>query len=349
MDPPARSWRVSVGAAATPFLAVGLLILVLAAGEVIARSAIVRRCLPAPSVGSPSRLFEVQRADLAALSAAESGVDCIFLGNSLVLFGIDPAAFASEFAAHTGTPVRCFNFAVSAVSASQVAPIAHILAQDYRPRWLIYGLTKRDFNAGDDALPIESMAWVRYRMGEPSLDGWLAEHSLLYGYSLMAAGIGRADDPSGRLRRGYFAAAPATILGEDDLEPAKALLLHQVELPDSEERMHALEHLFDLRSSGLGIVLVEMPVHLAPTQWPQAATIANAAVMDRVKRNAGAAAVPVWTTPPELIPPDGWLDLWHLNEKGAAAFSRWLGERAAAAVQHGEIPSLTSTASPPPA
>src|SRR5215472_7961600 len=183
----ARSWRVSAAAAATPLMAVGLLVVVLAAGEIVARSEIVRGSLPAPSVGSPSRLLEIQRADLAALSEAEGGVDCIFLGNSLVLFGVDPAAFASELATRTGTPVRCFNFAVGAMSASQVAPIARILAEDYRPRWLIYGVTKRDFNAGDDAPAIESIPWVRYRLGEPSLDGWLAQHSLLYGYSLMAA------------------------------------------------------------------------------------------------------------------------------------------------------------------
>jgi hypothetical protein len=353
MDSTARLWRVSAGAAATPILALGLLVVVLATAEVMARSAIVRGSLPAPSIGSPSRLLEVQRAGLAAQSEAEGGVDCVFLGNSLVLFGVDPAAFASEFAARTGTPVRCFNFAVSALSVSQVAPIARILAEDYRPRWLIYGLTKRDFNAGDDGPAIESIPWIRYRLGEPSLDGWLAQHSLLYGYSLMAAtrdGVtGGADDFTGRLRRGFFPVAPASILREADVERARVLLLHQVELPESEERMRALEELFELRSSGVRIVLLEMPVHLAPTQWPPAATIAYAAVIDRVKRRAAAEGVPFWTSPPELIPSDGWFDLWHLNTKGAEAFSRWLGERAASAVQHGEIPSLGSAGSPPPA
>ena len=313
----------------------------------------VRGSLPAPSIGSPSRLLEVQRAGLATQSDAEGGVDCVFLGNSLVLFGVDPAAFASEFAARTGTPVRGFNFAVSALSVSQVAPIARILAEDYRPRWLIYGLTKRDFNAGDDGPAIESMPWIRYRLGEPSLDGWLAQHSLLYGYSLMAAtrdGVTEAaDDNTAHLRRGFFPVAPATILREADVERARALLLYQAGLPTSEERIGALEALFALRSSGLGIVLLELPVHLAPAQWPPAATIASAAIMDRVKERAAAEGVPLWTSPPELIPPDGWFDLWHLNTKGAEAFSRWLGERAASAVQNGEIPSLGSAGSPPPA
>jgi hypothetical protein len=334
-------------------MAVGLLVVVLAVGEVISRSEIVRDSLPAPSVGSPSRLLEIQRAGLAALSEAEGGVDCIFLGNSLVLFGVDPAAFASAFAARTGTPVRCFNFAVSATSPSQVAPIARILAEDYHPRWLIYGLTKRDFNAGDDAPAIESIPWVRYRLAEPSLDGWLAQHSLLYGYSLMAAArygaTAGADDPSRHLRRGFYPAAAATILDEENVERARALLLRQVELPASEERMRALDDLIALRSSGISVALLEMPVHLSPARWPRAATIGNAAVMDRVKQRASAAGVPFWTPPPELIPADGWLDLWHLNAKGAEVLSRWLGERVASTVQHGEFPSLETTASPPPA
>src|SRR4051812_20845734 len=115
MDSTARSWRVSAASAATPLLAVAVLCVGAAAGELIARSATVRGYLPAPSVGSPSRLLEVQRAGLAALSETEGGVDCIFLGNSLVLFGVDPAVFAQEFAARTDTPARCFNFGVSAV------------------------------------------------------------------------------------------------------------------------------------------------------------------------------------------------------------------------------------------
>jgi hypothetical protein len=253
--------------------------------------------------------------------------------------------------ARTGTPARCFNFAVSGASVAQVAPIARILAEDYRPQWLFYGITKRDFNAGADAPAIESTPWVRYRLGEPSLDGWLAQRSLLYGYSLMlaarGAGTRRADEPTVQLRRGFRPAAPEPMLREADVERAKALMLPHLEQPASEERMRALDALFELRSSGLNIVLLEMPVSLPRAQWPPAAAIAMTALMDRVKRRADVRAVPVWTPPLDLIPPDGWSDVWHLNATGAETFSRWLGERAAWALQHGEIPSLGSAGPPP--
>src|SRR5262249_1744410 len=119
----------------------------------------------------------------------------------------------------------------------------------------------------------------------------------------------------------------------------------QIELPESEEQMAALEELFRLRSRGVAVVLFEMPVHLTPTEWPPAQALVYARAMDRVRLRAQREGVPFWTARPELIPPDGWVDLWHLNARGAETFSRWLGERAAAAVHSGELPALGGAAS----
>jgi hypothetical protein len=352
MQSTARLWRVSTAAGVTPLWAVGSLLLGLAVGEIAARSPYVRSQLAAPSVGSPSRLLELQRAALDTQAMAEGGVDCIFLGNSLVLFGIDPAAFASAYGARMDTAVRAFNFAVPGTAVSQMAPIARILHEDYRPRWLIYGMTKRDFNAATNGPAIEAIPWVRYRLGALSIDGWLAEHSLLYGYVLQmvaaAASTGPGDDAFARtLRRGFHPAVAATIFDDAQITRAMELVNRQVALRDDSSQLLALDDLLQLGPSGTTIALVEMPVHLATADWPAAAVNAYAEAMEPVKRRARAAGVPFWTAPPDLIPPDGWVDLWHLNAIGAEAFSRWLGEHAATAVRSGELPPLGPVAPAP--
>ena len=55
-----------------------------------------------------------------------------------------------------------------------------------------------------------------------------------------------------------------------------------------------------------------------------------------MRAEASRAHAPFWRkTSWELIPNDGWVDVWHLNGRGARAFSRWLGDRVGISVRSG--------------
>jgi hypothetical protein len=338
----ARGWRVAAAAFTTPLLALILLSAVVALAEIAARSGYFQTYLPAPSVGSPSRMLDLQLAKVEALVRTEGGIDCLFLGNSLALYGLDPDAFAGAFEAQAGQRPRCFNFAVPGIAASGMVAIAGILARDHRPGLMIYGVTPRDFNDAADAPAVETIPWVRYRSGVVTLDGWLAEHSYAYRYYLTVAG-GHLHDPSSLRKfaagapRGFYANTTAAVFDQAAFERARRLVSGQMEHAASDVQLQALDGLLELRGTDVQVLLVELPLHLPVAEWSPAAAATYRRVMDRVQRRALAAAVPLWTPPPDLVPADGWIDLWHLNARGAAIFSRWLGERAARAVATGEL------------
>jgi len=330
--------------------AFALLGLILASGEIAARSAFVRSHLGAPSVGSPSPLFDLQLAKLNALVDREGGIDCLFLGNSMVLFGLDPDAFDAAYEARTGQTLRSFNFAIGGITVSGVAAMARILAEDYHPWLIIYGLTARDFSAIADAPSIEATPWVRYRRGDSSVDGWLTDHSQLFRYFLRygwqtqpATKLGQPDFAA-RAPRGFYPFAPATIFDAAAFDKARGLLSAQLRRDVSEQQRAALNTVLQVSDTGVQLVILEMPVHLDRSQWPEEATASYQRLMEEVRQAARGTATPIW--PPietQLVPEDGWFDVWHLNGRGASVVGRWLGERVAAAVQAGELSRPDST------
>ena len=56
------------------------------------------------------------------------------------------AVSTEEAEARTGRRLRSFNFGVGGITVSSTAAIARILAEDYHPWLIIYGLTARDFS-----------------------------------------------------------------------------------------------------------------------------------------------------------------------------------------------------------
>ncbi|MGD9763856.1 MAG: hypothetical protein AB7V27_09105 [Candidatus Binatia bacterium] len=352
MESAGRVWHVRAAALATPLVALALVALVLAASEIAARWGTLRARLPPPSVGSPSRHLELQLAGLDAFARSAGGIDCIFLGNSLVLLGLDPNAFDAAYEARSGTRLRSFNFAVNGITASGVAALARILAEDYRPWLIIYGLTMRDFSRAAEAPAIDAMPWVRYRRGAPSVDGWLVEHSLAYRYFLLyawhapSASDHRTVDVA--TARGFYPVVPATIFDAAQIAQAQGLVSYQLRSGAAEQQLAALTTLFRVRDAGTQLVILEMPVHLDLSHWPADAVTTYQQVMDRVRQSARPSGTPVWAAVgPQQLPEDGWFDLWHMNARGAAAFSRWLAERVAAAAEAGELTHPHDRRAPP--
>ena len=145
-----RTWQATASVTRTPVLALAMLVVFALSCELAARIPLVRSRLHPPGVGSPSRPFELQLARLDAFVASQGGVDCIFVGSSLALLGFDPDAFSAAYRRRTGRRIRCFDFGVPALTASSVGAIARILAEDYHPWLLIYGIGARDLSAAAD-------------------------------------------------------------------------------------------------------------------------------------------------------------------------------------------------------
>jgi hypothetical protein len=115
----------------------------------------------------------------------------------------------------------------------------------------------------------------------------------------------------------------------------------------SDAQIHALEGVLALQAAGIQVALVELPLHLPLAQWPPEAAAAYRRVMQRVDRRAIDVGVPLWTPPGDLIVGDAWVDVWHLNARGAVAFSQWLRDRAARAVDSGELRAPARAFAPP--
>lgn len=345
MDRKNRILQMSLAAVKTPALALGILAFVLAGGELAARSAFVRSRLGPPSVGSRARILDLQLAKLDELTAREGGMDCIFLGNSLVLFGLDPDSFSAAYEANAGSRLRTYNFSVPGIPVSGNAALAHILVEDYRPRLLIYGVTSRDFSNIADGLAIESIPWVRHRMGVASVDGWLVEHSRAYGYFLLSASeLPAATERATRsfsphAPRGFFGFVAAAKFDAAAFARAMDLLSLVLDRGVAPAQMSALGTLLKVRDNGTQLVFLEMPVRVDLSDWSAADAARYEKLMSEVRRALRDTGAPLWSPPAaRLLPADGWTDLWHLNARGAEAFSRWVGERLAAAVSAGELP-----------
>jgi hypothetical protein len=338
-----RSWQVSRAAFVTPALALTLVAFVLSAAEIVARLPSVRDWLHPPSVGSTSRRFELQLDGLGRYAAA-GRPDCIVIGNSTVLLGVDPSALSAAYRARTGRDLRCFSFGVAGMSASAVGAIAPILLDDYRPWLLIYVSSVRDVGQSVDGPLLASMPWVRYRRGDLSVDGWLTEHSAAFRYYLLyRQWLDPSRWPAARSRgattaAGFLRAERRLPLSEALWARVQRAYTETTRQSPSQTELEGFSRLLDLRSSATQIVVVEAPAHERLRRWARHTSAFYGDAIGRMRQAARRRRIPFWRVAAwRVIPTDGWTDFVHLNGPGAARFSEWMGTRLAAAVREGRI------------
>jgi hypothetical protein len=185
--PNQQTLRLSAPFGQTLALAGAILLLLIATSEAALRLPAVQERLSAPSLGNRHRLLEIQLHHLRAFARQEGHVHCIVLGNSMVWLDFDPSAFARAYREATGQDMRCYNFGIDGLPASAAGALAEIVVREFRPAVLIYGTDARDYAVprdAPDAVAILDMPWLRYRHGDFSPEGWLYDHSYLYGYRL---------------------------------------------------------------------------------------------------------------------------------------------------------------------
>lgn len=325
-------------------VAVALAAFVAVAGEAVSRTAIVRSLLPTPSVGCGQPQLDAKVALLDDHVAGGGPVEGLFFGSSMVYRGIDPLVVAEAFEQASGRGLRSFNFGLGGLSETGEEPLAKIVVDRFRPRWLVVGASP--FGLDDErgvALTERLLAnpWVRHHHGEPSLDGWLVDRSSAFRAWLgvrfwLLEPMSRAD----RLKiRGMMEGMKASGYGLSessrlpDLDEKTLAYFSGYEL--SSAHVESLARLLRLRDE-VRVVLVEVPVHASVVHRFGRGDEAYRRGLDAIEEVAAAAGVPFWRYPPDRpIPPEGWADYTHMNRTGAAIYSRWLGERLAAAEREG--------------
>jgi len=347
---PSASRQVTPAAFLTPALACLLLVLAAGIAELVARTEAVRAALGAPSVGSPSRLFEQQLDSLDRYAASEQRLDCIVLGNSTALMGVDPDALSRAYHERMGHGLRCFTFGVAGMTASAAGAVAPILVERHRPWLLIYAASVRDVGQSVDGPLLASTPWVQYRQGTFSLAGWLTEHSAAFRWYLLYR---QWVDPvrwrvaSGPLRTtpaGFMRFDPGMALSPALWEQTQCTYAEIINQPPSQLELAGFSRLLELSGNGTQVVVVEAPVHETLRGWTRHVNDFYANATAHMRQAVRQQRVPFWRVATwRVVPAEGWADFVHLNPRGAARFSEWLGARIAAAVQKGRLKAPHAT------
>lgn len=323
-----------------------VLALLLGAAEILARTERFQSLLTAPAMGS--RHFELgwKLALLEMLSNREAPIECIAIGSSMVDLGFDPQAFAAGFKGSTGQDIRCFNFGIDALPAAGSAALAGILVKDYRPGILIYGTDARDYSVAreaEDTVVVLDSAWVRYRTGHFSVEGWLLEHFYLYRYRDILSLLARFNFEDAR-RSGSrlneqmtsYGFTPYSTVGTYVYDPPNPKdesfqinyyfrLLSDYEM--REENLSGLEQIFNENGPSTRVIVVEMPVPAGYFYFFENGKDDYDRFIKQIASLAEGNVPFLQTTLLDPIPEDGWVDYSHLNRKGASVFSGWLGEK----------------------
>jgi hypothetical protein len=331
---------------ATPFggtflRALLYLILFCAALEGFARTPAASSLFPRESYGTSHPHFEVQLRRLRDRVAAGETVDCIFIGNSQVLFGLQPAVVEQAYREQSGRSLHCQNFGLGGLTPRTAGPLARVLIKNFHPALIVFETGVLDYSTsnmeGTDA-SIMSSPWMQYQLGTFSVDGWLYEHSQAF---RLVFGIDRAINAIEEEHTDIAADGHAVLFGqsetplEDQLKRFEASL-DVLEITD--RHVAGLKNLLALHSNQVQIVLIETPTHPAFYATKRKVRNLYPDFENMLAFQAAQAGVPLWLTRETLeFPQENWHDLAHLNDEGSTLFSREFGRFLAAV-----YPSQTS-------
>jgi len=344
-ETPTRSLKIERSLGSALWRGLLLLVILLAAAEGLARTSWVQQRLEVASLGNYHYQFEIKWFQLQRYVRAHDGVDVIFLGSSLVNSGIQPEEVNQAYVEASGGPaLRIFNFGVEGLTVQPNSVVARLLVESFHPKTLIFGTEIRDYAANNGVETAEkflSDPWVRYRMGEFNLRGWLAEHSAAARYFLAYRNWMTwdfAENHSQVIRRtnaltedGYDVENRVADRDQLDVDPsnpedAEALQIFAGFQID-EGRLENLRSLLDLQQeTGVRVLVVEMPVTPQFYQFFEQGIAAHEEFLQVVSSEVeagGGLFTPALTE--DQLPENGRSDRVHLSKYGAAVFSRTLG------------------------
>ena len=316
------------------------------AAELASRAEALVGRLPAETVGGGLVQLDRKLAFLRELIGREGPVDCLFLGSSQVYRSVDPEIVDSALRQAGGEGFRSFNFGLGGMSETSEAQIARILLEKFQPKLVVIGASSYGLYERKDRDQFEShlvtSPWYRYHRGEFTAEGWLSDRSAAFrrfrGYQFWRDLPAETRQKLGQVVQGMTASGYGrSEAGEfRGIDRGAARDLRQFEV--SPDRLSALGELLRLRSPGLEVLVVEVPVSETTLQHFGDGKADHQRALDEIEKVTARYGVPFWRYPADrAIPEDGWADFIHLNRIGSTTYSRWLGEQLLEAVRDGRL------------
>jgi hypothetical protein len=271
------------------------------------------------------RRFDTHLVQINDLASEQGGIDCIVIGSSMVFRGIDPQVFQDAFEMSNDQEVTCFNFGTPQLTAEIAYMLAEVLISEFKPKFLIYGTSARDYSdaaGGEDAellyQYLDNHLWTQTDY-EPIIDSEMMQSSK-YGF-----------EPKDGLLQNPF------------LIPQKSHPFY-AQFSDFEismDHLDGLGRLLELRQQGMDIIVVELPVPINTYGFfYDESSIAKQEFIEPLRdyvESRGGLFLESTFQDPSIIPIDGWADWLHLNHDGAIIFSTWLGEMISQIISMGDI------------
>jgi hypothetical protein len=333
------------------------LLMFLGAGEFLARSDIYQEKLSFPDWGGSHYNLSHQLRKLQEVARQNGKVECIFLGNSMVMRGFDPLAFHNAYQNTTGENLWCFNFGVDGLPTMPAGILAEILVEDYQPQILLYGIDPRDLAVPVDAQDtkvILDMDWVRYRQGNLSIMGFLRQHSyfvrelnnlhrmLYFEFRIKSHQL---SDQALADYYGFFGDPSVGVFvneSPDHNDPRSPIQYYFSILSDYQmlpKNMDGLEQILQLTQSSVKVLLIELPVPSTYMDFFGNGKRDYDRYLQRVQEKAQLYNVPIQGAPTNnVLHFEHWVDYSHLNVRGARVYSTWLGRELGKTNLSGESP-----------
>jgi hypothetical protein len=327
-------------------LAVLWIALIAIAIEIPSRVAAIESRLPAQGFGSAHRQFEIQLDRLITRAEHESA-DCIVIGNSHILRGIDPQSIEAVYHAQTGGDLHCQNFGLRGTSMELNGKLASVLAREFQPNVIIVGFAFIDADptlVGKGDRNILNSPWVKYQLGETfNIEGLIIDNLYSYRYYL---GINSTYFSNVQLLDADGAEFDSNIQ-PNGFNPSSSLFDPLNVPPDREteirsafssiriaaESILGLEAIFALEDQGLEVIMVEMPVSPYVIDLSPKIAERRAEFIRAIDAISGQQPIIFWQTQGlSELTAESWSDHNHLNQSGAETFSRWLGAQLSQAV-----------------
>ena len=352
----------------TLFLAFIIFSVLVLSLEILARMPQVQARIPFQAYGSNHVQFESQLRNLDAFVLEHGAPDCLILGNSQSLRGIDPPALMDAYRQQTGVDLNCYNFSVVGANVATTLRFSEIMIDRFDLDLIILGTNFLDYTEEQeyrwDKRFLEN-DWIAYQLGEWSLRGWLLSHShafriltfVSYGapnglnFTKVEKDIQKWNEQL--TADGHGKSNTIFDLAEEVKPGAVNNFLDQFgDFSLSSLNLTSLEAIIQLaQGQDIQILLVEMPYHPSLIEFTDESGDAHPEILrvktfiqqvdEQLQIIADRNQVPYWKTSDlDIFPENGWHDRYHLNQVGSQVFSRWLAGKIAQAVDDGEIKRL---------
>jgi hypothetical protein len=325
---------------ATLWLALLFLFIIAAGAEIFFRSDFAVRHLPAPSYGIGHQNIDLKFAQMVELRRQGSLPECVLIGSSMIDTSINPDIFTQAFEENSGQEIGCYNFGIGGFNLPSAAKLVGSVVGMFDPEMIVLGISIYDLYEGIVRLSWEQSevrfsqnAWLRYRLGEFSFEGWLTENSYAYRHFLRARQWMEWPEFSSRVA----IKERSSEKGFNNFRGKKTFHLNRKKerlirkklkgFEVSPERIGALKEIA-VAAGHRAVVFVEMPGYPAmknyfpggPRDYREAAEVVAAKA-----RESGTHFIGLGEG--ELSGDELWRDYYHLNAEGARVFSSTLGER----------------------